>query len=194
MSNETPKEGAAGDPSMEEILSSIRRILSEDETQAGAKPPEDDVLVLDPGMLVKDGEDAPPAAAMVPKPEPGPQAEPEIDPAPLVVAPPPPEAPSTEAPSTEAPSMEAALAAVDMESSLLANDTAESAAASILGLVRTLAADRLTPVHRAGPTIEDLVREEVRPLLKVWLDAHLPALVERLVRNEIERVVNRAMP
>ncbi len=191
MSNETPKEGAAGDPSMEEILSSIRRILSEDETQAGAKPPEDDVLVLDPGMLVKDGEDAPPAAAMVPKPEPepGPQAEPEIDPAPLVVAPPPPEAPST-----EAPSMEAALAAVDMESSLLANDTAESAAASILGLVRTLAADRLTPVHRAGPTIEDLVREEVRPLLKVWLDAHLPALVERLVRNEIERVVNRAMP
>ncbi len=191
MSNETPKEGAAGDPSMEEILSSIRRILSEDETQAGAKPPEDDVLVLDPGMLVKDGEDAPPAAAMVPEPEPepGPQAEPEIDPAPLVVAPPPPEAPST-----EAPSMEAALAAVDMESSLLANDTAESAAASILGLVRTLAADRLTPVHRAGPTIEDLVREEVRPLLKVWLDAHLPALVERLVRNEIERVVNRAMP
>ncbi len=189
MSNETPKEGAAGDPSMEEILSSIRRILSEDETQAGAKPPEDDVLVLDPGMLVKDREDAPPAAAMVPEPEPGPQAEPEIDPAPLVVAPPPPEAPST-----EAPSMEAALAAVDMESSLLANDTAESAAASILGLVRTLAADRLTPVHRAGPTIEDLVREEVRPLLKVWLDAHLPALVERLVRNEIERVVNRAMP
>ncbi len=189
MSNETPKEGAAGDPSMEEILSSIRRILSEDEKEAGAKPPEDDVLVLDPTMLVKDGEDAPPAeepleAAMAPAPQAEPESEPESEPGPLAVAP----------SAREAPPMEAALAAADMDSSLLANDTAESAAASILGLVRTLAADRLTPVHRAGPTIEDLVREEVRPLLKLWLDAHLPALVERLVRNEIERVVNRAMP
>jgi cell pole-organizing protein PopZ len=38
------------------------------------------------------------------------------------------------------------------------------------------------------------VREEIRPILKDWLDAHLPPLVERLVRAEIERVVNRALP
>jgi cell pole-organizing protein PopZ len=49
-------------------------------------------------------------------------------------------------------------------------------------------------VHRGGPTIEDLVREELRPVLKEWLDNHLPPLVERLVRAEIERVVNRALP
>ena len=48
-------------------------------------------------------------------------------------------------------------------------------------------------MHRGGPTIEDLVREEIRPLLKEWLDAHLPPLVERLVRAEIERVVGRAV-
>ena len=35
------------------------------------------------------------------------------------------------------------------------------------------------------------MREELRPLLKDWLDAHLPPLVERLVRAEIERVVGR---
>ncbi|HVA92721.1 MAG TPA: DUF2497 domain-containing protein, partial [Chloroflexota bacterium] len=44
-----------------------------------------------------------------------------------------------------------------------------------------------------GPSIEDLVRQALRPLLKEWLDAHLPGLVERLVRSEIERVVGRAM-
>ena len=49
-------------------------------------------------------------------------------------------------------------------------------------------------VHSGGPTIEDIVREEMRPLLKAWLDANLPPLVERLVRAEIERVVGRAVP
>jgi cell pole-organizing protein PopZ len=37
-------------------------------------------------------------------------------------------------------------------------------------------------------TIEDLVREMLRPLLKAWLDDNLPQIVERLVRTEIERV------
>ena len=37
-------------------------------------------------------------------------------------------------------------------------------------------------------TLEDLVREMLRPMLKVWLDDNLPRLVERLVRAEIERV------
>jgi len=37
-------------------------------------------------------------------------------------------------------------------------------------------------------TLEDLVREMLRPLLKSWLDHNLPGMVERLVRAEIERV------
>jgi len=37
-------------------------------------------------------------------------------------------------------------------------------------------------------TLEDLVREMLRPLLKSWLDDNLPGMVERLVRAEIERV------
>ena len=55
------------------------------------------------------------------------------------------------------------------------------------------AAERQAPVYRSGPSIEDVVREELRPLLKAWLDQHLPPLVERLVRTEIERVVGRAL-
>ncbi len=37
-------------------------------------------------------------------------------------------------------------------------------------------------------TIEDLTKEMLRPILKQWLDDNLPSLVERIVRDEIERV------
>ena len=51
--------------------------------------------------------------------------------------------------------------------------------------------DRKSVISRNGPSIEDVVREEVRPLVKNWLDAHLPGMVERMVRAEIERVLGR---
>jgi cell pole-organizing protein PopZ len=41
-------------------------------------------------------------------------------------------------------------------------------------------------------TLEEIVRETLRPLLQAWLDEHLPAIVERLVREEIARVVCEA--
>jgi cell pole-organizing protein PopZ len=40
-------------------------------------------------------------------------------------------------------------------------------------------------------TLEDLVREMLKPMLKAWLDANLPDMVERLVRAEIERLSRR---
>ena len=78
-------------------------------------------------------------------------------------------------------------------SGLVAPEAAAAAAFSVEGLVRTLT-ERTTRVRSGGPTIEDIVREEMRPLLKSWLDANLPPLVERLVRVEIERVVGRVVP
>jgi cell pole-organizing protein PopZ len=195
MSGSQTPPGNAGtpavDPSMEDILASIRRILSEEEPAPGAAPnkpepepepppaeppPEEDVLVLDSSMMV---EEAPPAA------EPEPEAEP--PPAPVVAAAPIPlPEPETRPPEPAPPPVP------DLE--LLAPAAAAAATSSVSTLVRTLAAERATQVHRGGPTIEDLVREEIRPLLKEWLDTHLPPLVERLVRVEIERVVGRAVP
>jgi cell pole-organizing protein PopZ len=43
-------------------------------------------------------------------------------------------------------------------------------------------------VKKHEPTLEDVVRETLRPMLKLWLDEHLPNLVERMVEAEIERV------
>lgn len=45
-----------------------------------------------------------------------------------------------------------------------------------------------TVLVQNGRTLEDLVREMLRPMLKSWLDDNLPGMVERLVRAEIERV------
>jgi cell pole-organizing protein PopZ len=161
---------------MEDILASIRRILSEDEAPAAAgspptaQPAGDGVLVLDPAMLV--AEPAVPEAAVS---EPA-AREPvhEVEPAaPLpVVAP----------PSVAVPT-----------SRLVTPEVAAAAAGSVEGMIRTLT-DRTTRVRSDGPTVEDIVREEIRPLLKDWLNANLPPLVERLVRVEIERVVGRVVP
>jgi len=178
--------GGAADPSMEDILASIRRILSEDETEqaagAAAEPPTGSgsgVLALDPSMLVEEPAAAPPpptpmAALRVEPPLPGMHAPRAAEPPPS--APPPPPAPPPHA----------------AEESLLAPETAAAASSSVGSLLRTLVSERQqVAVHRGGPTIEDLVREEIRPLLKQWLDSNLPALVERHVRAEIERVVGR---
>jgi cell pole-organizing protein PopZ len=182
----------ANDPSMEDILASIRRILSEEEPGAAPAPddppaaaaapqaPEekpDDVLVLDPSMLVEDEEEAP----SPPPPSHLPAAQP---------APPP--TPMTAMPMTAMPPM----APVDFvpAAALLAPETEAAASTSVSSLMRTLATERTMQVHRGGPTLEDIVREELRPLLKQWLDANLPDLVERLVQAEIERVVHRAVP
>jgi len=186
-----PSAGATptADPSMEDILASIRRILSEDEAPpadsaaspgshpgagSGAQPARDaeepsgsGVLVLDPGMMVSE----PPAHEAAPQP-PEPEATPEP---PEPEAPPPPALPAT-------------------PPSLVAPEAAAAAASTLGSLMRALAADRGMQVRSGGPTIEDIVREELRPLLKAWLDTNLPALVERLVRAEIDRVVRRAVP
>jgi cell pole-organizing protein PopZ len=105
---------------------------------------------------------------------------------------PPPYDPPPVAPPAPRPIAMAAPNHAEKNNGLLAADTAALASHAIGNLVRTIAAERVVPVQRGGLTIEDVVREELRPLLKSWLDTHLPPLVEKLVQVEIERVVNRA--
>ena len=46
-------------------------------------------------------------------------------------------------------------------------------------------------VDANGKTIEDLVKEMLRPMLKEWLDRNLPPMVERFVEREIVRLTRR---
>lgn len=198
MSNE-PSAAASpdgSDPSMEEILASIRRILSEDEAEAGPANESDDVLVLDQSMIVEPE----PAATAEP---PNPMAEPSnsMAEAPSLTAelsssiPEPPSKQPVETPRKEPELMPPPEAEQSAPASGLVAPEAAAAAATAMGsLVRTLSAERATQVYSGGPTLEDVVRAELRPLLKQWLDTNLPPLVERLVRAEIERVAGRAVP
>jgi uncharacterized protein len=192
---------------MEDILASIRRILNEDESPAASAPPgepaeepaEEDVLVLDQSMMVRGAEPAPDPADAASQPEPAPRPQPEIEvvmpppqiesPREIVAAEPPQQAQAGEHPPEQAPLRDPAASFAE----LVGAEAAAAAALSVGSLVRTLSAGRATQVYSGGPTLEDLVRAELRPLLKEWLDTYLPPMVERLVRAEIERVVGRAV-
>lgn len=169
---------------MEEILASIRRILNEDDAPAtlpdasGSASTDDDVLVLDQSMLVT-APDPKPDEGEAASPEPDSQQEPESQRKMEAITP----SPHDEPRDQPAPNAD-----------LVAPEAAAAAASSVGNLMRSLAAGRATQVYSGGPTLEDLVRAELRPLLKEWLDVNLPPVVERLVRAEIERVVGRAVP
>ena len=190
MSGTAPPPAGGQDQSMDDILASIRRILNEDEAAAEA------------------ADLAPPAQPEAePEPEPDPEAfaapPPPIAPAP--VAAPPPRARSGPEPVeltsdmlVTPPNLPPAAPprmglGMDDASDLIAPAAAAAAAASVGSLLRAVSSERGSQVYRGGPSIEDVVREEIRPILKDWLDHHLPPLVERLVRAEIERVVNRGL-
>jgi cell pole-organizing protein PopZ len=169
---------------MEDILASIRRILAEEDAAPAAAPV------------------ATPAAEPVATPAPAPphfgesvlqlDASMMLPVVPAPAPPPPAPAPAQVAPLTETIPPPDPIAAPAM--SLVGAQAAAAAATSVGSLLRTLTAGRTTQVYSGGPTLEDVVRAELRPLLTQWLDTHLPPLVERLVRAEIERVVGRAVP
>lgn len=75
---------------------------------------------------------------------------------------------------------------------LLDDGKAQSLAQSF-SVLKTLAEPPAQPqIVRSGETsLEGLTRELLRPMLKDWLDANLPSMVEALVAKEIERITKK---
>jgi hypothetical protein len=69
---------------------------------------------------------------------------------------------------------------------------AAAAFAQLSALPRERRREGELPLGGVDRTLEDIVRDMLRPLLQTWLDENLPRLVERLVREEIARVVGEA--
>ena len=59
-------------------------------------------------------------------------------------------------------------------------------------MISSFAALSVSLAMRSAELADGLVREMLRPMLKQWLDENLPAIVERLVRAEIQRVARGA--
>jgi uncharacterized protein len=202
---------------MEEILASIRRIIADDDASKTAKPPEpaapppaavgnsqDDIdamlanldpLAAAPGADVLDlteamaapAADAGPAATFrtidaasdviftdrAPDPPPEPAVriiEEPRRPVPPAAPPPPAAAPPPVAAPPPAP-----------DRALISASTVAAVDSAFNTLAHTV-------IGQNARTLEDLVKEMLRPLLKSWLDDNLPGVVDRIVRAEIERV------
>lgn len=176
------------EPSIEEILSSIRQIISDDtdEGTAAPTPPEAPVVKNEPPAPIEIDDvldltqriDEPPAEIEVDlqdfSPEPEPVREAMVDLSQQKETPPP------------APKIER------MESAV-ADDTifTKSAAEAALNGFSELA--RKTAVEYNGITLEEIVRTELKPMLREWLDRHLPSLIERLVQEELESISKRVL-
>ena len=221
---ETKAEARSHEPSMEEILASIRRIIADEDAYASTRGPVGPAKaetkpmtpVLPQAEIEQTSNSAPPAIARryeyeslsvsegfegetaksstpvldLNEPEAAPtakQSEPEIASEPKAnsgsrsyLADRESDAGFDEAgdrmpmPSFEETSKEG-------RDRLLSQETSAAVDSAFNALAQTVL------VHNAR-TLEDLVREMLRPLLKSWLDDNLPSMVERLVRAEIERV------
>ena len=75
--------------------------------------------------------------------------------------------------------------------SLVSAKAAAAATAAMTRLNASLASESAA-AGSSDKTLEALVRETIAPHLKAWLNENLPELVERIVREEIERIVGRA--
>lgn len=188
----------AQEPSMEEILASIRRIIADDDASKSAQrapeppraeppPPPPAPVFSAPPRPAPEPEPVPPMSdsivddsadildlteSMTAKPEPAPSPQfRTIDAASDVGFDEPVERPEPRAPARE-----------EIEPSrLLSSATTAAVDSAFNALAQTV-------LVQNSRTLEDLVREMLRPMLKSWLDDNLPGLVERLVRTEIERV------
>jgi cell pole-organizing protein PopZ len=171
-------EPNAQEPTMEEILASIRRIISEDE------PPADTPV-------------APPAALAEPEPETEPTpfaALPDIEAEDVLELTERVQEPGAGVeslgdldvyPADAAPAPLAPLPPLAPGEHLVSPPIAESTA-SVFGQL----AQRIV-MPKEGRTLEDLVREMLNPLLKAWLDQYLPEIVQSKVDEEVERIARR---
>ena len=133
------------EPSMEDILSSIRRVLARDEAPGAARAhradPADDILDLE-------------------------EEEASADPAP---------------------------APEELVSPASADAARQSLEALSAAVAPAVAAAVASPASAGGRTLEDVVTDALRPMLKDWLDANLPPLVEAMVAKEISRITGRKL-
>ncbi|MEH6412073.1 MAG: DUF2497 domain-containing protein [Hyphomonas sp.] len=224
MANEAHKE-----PTMEEILASIRKIISEDDASNARRPGTPTAVREDPVAMDDDGDDdySEPAfeaaqdeldevmfdsetdddydtfesgdtdfesdaaspfqgvleaarAAEMPEPAPVFRHVPEPAPAPAPAPRPAPRAQSHAPKETDMP------ASARYQQTVLTDDHTADAAAGSLGKL-------ISKMDLGGDnTIEGLVRELLKPMIKEWLDANLPSIVEQKVEAEVQRIARMA--
>jgi len=188
---------------MDDILASIRKIISDDEARAQVGPqsaPGQSTrpTVLSPAARTREQDDVLLLTDLVEEPKPMEESKAMDEPKakvpesrPVAVAPPridPVSAADMPQPSVGTPS-DALLGASVVGATASAFSRLNQA---VQDSVPPPAADNPGPtIGASGKTIEDLVKEMLRTMLKEWLDKNLPSMVERYVEREIARLTRR---
>jgi cell pole-organizing protein PopZ len=187
-------ENAQREPTMEEILASIRRIISEEDKPADGG----DVLNLQPPAPPPVAEAKQPITTPKAAPQPAPPPAPEsvaAKPTPIEMfeesEPPARRPPEDEivirerqqepAPAPVARAPEPEWTPPPAQRPLVSDPVASQTAGALGRLMGSM-------MVSTGNTLDDVVRELLKPMLKEWLDANLPQLVEAEVAKEIDRI------
>lgn len=163
----------SSEPTMEEILSSIKRVIEESEAAPAAVRPR---RAAARGIEAKDAP-SPDEILELSERAPFPTAEP-VPPAPAQKS-----APAEAFPSPRAEP------AVPRRESILSPDAAEASRGPLEALSRMIVKPEVT----GADTLEGMVRDMLRPMLREWLDAQLPGIVETMVAKEIARISGRGL-
>lgn len=194
-------DAAENEPSMEEILSSIRRIINEDEEEAPAAEAEaapaeeesnsqDDIDSMfdeapaaeEEPAVEAEAEDVLELTDMVAEPDTG--TDPMAMDDDLMIVDREEEEPEVVAEPEPVVDFDA------VEAEVADGIMSDGAAAAAMGSFHTLA-DSIRISEEEGRTLEGVVRALLRPMLKEWLDANLPSIVDEKVQAEIDRVARR---
>jgi cell pole-organizing protein PopZ len=172
----------SAEPSMEDILSSIKRIIAEEGETATANrtrraarttmAPRIDAASFGHDEILELSD---PMRSVEEEPSMGDEYEEPVVRSPVVPASmaPPPKNPAT---SPAAP--------VPPADPILSHRAAEASRGSLDALSRMI----VKPEVQGSDSLEGMVREMLRPMLRDWLDANLPAMVETMVSREIARI------
>ncbi|MBL94033.1 MAG: hypothetical protein CFH06_01441 [Alphaproteobacteria bacterium MarineAlpha3_Bin5] len=203
MSEESEKtENSGNEPSMEDILSSIRSILSDEEAEEGGdsvkgtvKPEVAEEPKREQEQEGDKNEDGTAELAEV-EPEENPEPVADTDEAAELAGPEQiEEAPETAAPEVPEPMEDILELTPEMVANpdVMSQSTFQSSQDLLSELAKAIL-DRRDMGIATGTdaTLEDMVREMVKPLLREWLDRNLPYMIERLVKKEIDHMINRA--
>jgi uncharacterized protein len=160
----------AYEPSMEEILASIRTIIADEREPGGTRRPS--TPAPSPQIVYSKDAPAPQRDRESAEGEAGRTAEPRHPPQAISRQP---EPASPESGEDTEP---------DPNGPLLSPETDETVTSAFAALSAQLAA-------RSAELADGMIRDMLRPMLKAWLDENLPGIVERLVGAEIERLARR---
>ncbi|MEM7225672.1 MAG: DUF2497 domain-containing protein [Pseudomonadota bacterium] len=180
------------EPSMEEILASIRKIISDDEPEG--PPPveigsEDDVLELTEAVEVEEDKDKDAIGAPAES-----ASEPDTKVEPLLgIQSSPAKSERSEDLMEPAQKQDTTLETSMAPDAGLSSTTESAVTSALASFTGQVSKEKQTEtVPGGGVTLETLVREAIEPQLKSWMDENLEKVVERVVRDEVRRLARRA--